>query len=699
MTVGTKLVEFYDGEETSAASAEYTANGKTVWTNVDRTYLRTWTALVSTNTQTSYSTKNLGTTTNTTKVSSVYRNLDPIAESFYVDNPNGIMLESIDLFFAKKDDNVNVEVFVVECENGYPSQTMVPFSRVSISPKEKIKDADGNDTKEFKLKLIGTTELDKIKSGAKTLDDYATNFKFSSPLYLSPETEYAFIVIAPSYNYEIYTSTLGKADLISGIGIKEQPYIGSMFKSQNLRTWTAEQLSDITFRIHKYKFANSTGSASFKLKTPKNIESTMQTLALNTLVPNQTNINYSYKWSGDTVNVNGIPFNNKEDIFNTKKKIIGTKRNNTDTLPEGVEELTIICDISTLDDNISPMIDLEQVYGIFTNNIVNATSDKKLISDNLVPFDENGDRVTTDNKVIGKYNFYCGTYISNPVTLENAGEDLRVILDAILPNSSDIKVSFKTTTYNPLYVIQGKKGYCISEDEIVNNIGKTMQLYWYKETKDEKGKIISAQLENPYGTNSASEASKCIITGYSNDKVYIRSISDQSKFKSYSEVKLDENGNEIFDNAVDINYNAIYLLPILNEDVIKCPIWTTITFPEGSYVMWDKCIWRANRDTAANNTPSEYSIVWDKISGIKVISEVETDDTVVWRPMTSEVVNINTTKSSSSISTEENFKEYTFYPELEIESEFKDFTIRIDLYSQDEVNVPRVKNLRAISLV
>ena len=58
-------------------------------------------------------------------------------------------------------------------------------------------------------------------------------------------------------------------------------------------------------------------------------------------------------------------------------------------------------------------------------------------------------------------------------------------------------------------------------------------------------------------------------------------------------------------------------------------------------------------------------------------------------------------KESTQVSTEmtDNFTEYTYVPEIDIESDFTDFAIRIDLYSQDEVNVPRVKNLRAIAVI
>ena len=640
MTVGTKLIEFYDSALTSAASAEYTANGKTVWTNVDRTYIRTWTSVISTDTKTTYGTKNLGTVTSSStsreKIRSVYRDLDPIAESFMVDTPNGIMLESIDLYFAKKDENVNVELIIVECENGYPGQNMVPFSRVSLTPDQ-----------------VNVTE-------SVTFGTYpeATKFKFESPLYLAPETEYAFIVIAPSYNYEIYTSTLGKADLSTGIGIREQPYIGSMFKSQNLRTWTAEQLSDITFKMHRYNYTpNSVATAIFDIEVPhdkdKNgndiehvFKSAMNTLAINSFVPNKTNVEYSYKWNNDA---EFTRFNNKEDIFNSKIKTLSSNTNN------GVS-LQIRLDLITEDSNISPMIDLEQVYGIFTNNIVSESKDPA-------------------------FAYNCGSYISNSVSLDNASSDLRVIVDAILPNESDIKVLFKTSSYKPLYVKHATAGNFVNNpDDVIANIGNIMQVYYYN-PKTGKFQLPSARNQ-----------SQCIITGYDANerKIYLRSISNQSDFH---DAYTDDNGEqERYPSLNNNNINAICLLPILGTTEITCPAWSKTTFTAGSYVLHDGYMWKANINTIAANEPSELSVAWTKILGIKTMSAVIEEGVIEWRPMQKEF-------SETTIDPSIGFIEYTYKPTLELESDFTDFAIRIDMYSQDEVNVPRVKNLRAIAIV
>ena len=56
-------------------------------------------------------------------------------------------------------------------------------------------------------------------------------------------------------------------------------------------------------------------------------------------------------------------------------------------------------------------------------------------------------------------------------------------------------------------------------------------------------------------------------------------------------------------------------------------------------------------------------------------------------------------KTLSSIDVESSFNEYTYYPKQEMTGDFTSFSLKIDMFSQDKVNVPRVKNLRAIALI
>jgi hypothetical protein len=768
MTCGTKLVQFYDDEGKTAASAEYTANGKTVWTEVTRNYIRTWTAMVSTQTQTSISKETKSEVTGT-KVTTVYRDLDPISESFYVDSPNGIMLESIDVFFAKKDENVNVEIIVVECENGYPGQTMVPFSRVVKTPDEVVVTP---------IETVGPKNKPK-----------PTNFKFESPLYLHPETEYAFIVIAQSYNYEIYTSTLGKADLITGIGIKEQPYIGSMFKSQNLRTWTAEQLSDITFNMYKYEFdVSKNGKSVFEIVPLKDdngnaidFKSTMQTLALNSFVPSQTDVLYEYSWNNDSAR-NWIPFNNKEDIFNTK--LCSTYEIDDRGRPINTNRLRIRCTLSTLDKNISPMIDLEQVYGIFTNNKVKAIENP------------------STEKIV---EFYCGSYVSNNIRLENAGEDLRVILDAILPKKSRIAVSYKTIPIIQQYFLTGTIGAChnINDNVLESLSNKTLQFFECKQQTDNRWKMTPIVGE-----------SKCMISYYDNvideevireevidavtkekkikvytsaGRLYVKALSNDTIIKDpvkelegtenvgYFLFALDKLSNTIivenWKQPVYSQYDVVthkgklwiakpengpgfvqpgtegtnpvnWRKPINNGDTmtkdnipawsetveyeawslvehngnyyvsktktegnrINTSDWTLVEngiqswcYPAGTYVFYNDYLWKVKEEekNAEFNEPSDKSELWEKINGIKIISPVKEKEDAEWRVM----IRDGDTLKETTTNAEENFIEYSYKPKLDVEEEFSSFALKIDLYSQDEVNVPRVKNLRAIALI
>ena len=56
----------------------------------------------------------------------------------------------------------------------------------------------------------------------------------------------------------MYTSRLGQTTLDGARLISQQPYLGSMFKSQNASTWTAEQNEDVKFKINRCKFTENT---------------------------------------------------------------------------------------------------------------------------------------------------------------------------------------------------------------------------------------------------------------------------------------------------------------------------------------------------------------------------------------------------------------------------------------------------------
>ena len=156
---------------------------------------------------------------------------DPICQSFMVDQKDGIFVTSVDLFFRTKSATMPVNVQIRTMVNGYPTSEIVPFAEVSV-PAANI-----------------TTSEDALS---------ASTFTFPSPVFLSNNTEYSICAIANTDAYNLYTAKMGQTTLDGARLISQQPYLGSMFKSQNSTTWTAEQNEDVKFTINRAKFTTNT---------------------------------------------------------------------------------------------------------------------------------------------------------------------------------------------------------------------------------------------------------------------------------------------------------------------------------------------------------------------------------------------------------------------------------------------------------
>ena len=153
---------------------------------------------------------------------------DPLAQSFLFDK--SMFITKLDLYFASKDAAIPVQVQIREMVNGFPTQTVVPFSDVTLNP------------------------------GSVNVDGTATTFNFESPVFLQDGIEYAFVILANSNNYTVRYAEVGGEDQ-NGDRISQQPYNGVLFKSANASTWTAEQTKDLTFVMHRAAFDTTTRNA------------------------------------------------------------------------------------------------------------------------------------------------------------------------------------------------------------------------------------------------------------------------------------------------------------------------------------------------------------------------------------------------------------------------------------------------------
>ena len=161
-------------------------------------------------------------------------NRDPLAQSFTVSDKNGVFLTKVDVYFATKDTGTApVWGQIRAMENGYPAPKIMGGSTVFKFPSEITTSTDGS---------------------------VATTFEFDEPVYLTPGKEYCWVMISTVPSYTVYTSKVG--DYVLGTTDKKivkQPFLGSLFKSQNNTTWTATQWEDMKIHIHSAKFTTNAG--------------------------------------------------------------------------------------------------------------------------------------------------------------------------------------------------------------------------------------------------------------------------------------------------------------------------------------------------------------------------------------------------------------------------------------------------------
>ena len=159
---------------------------------------------------------------------------DPLAQSFQVEDVGGIFLTKVDLFFRTRDDmDIPVLIQIRPMTDGLPSESVVPLSEVVLDPNQVNISADGS---------------------------IATTISFKAPVYLEGgNTDYCVVIASDSTKYSVYISRVGETDLLTDSYISNQPYLGSLFKSQNASTWEPSQWEDLKFTLYRAEF-ESTGT-------------------------------------------------------------------------------------------------------------------------------------------------------------------------------------------------------------------------------------------------------------------------------------------------------------------------------------------------------------------------------------------------------------------------------------------------------
>ena len=159
-------------------------------------------------------------------------NRDPLAQTFSVQDLEGVFITKVDVFFEEKDSTIPIKVYLTETIQSRPGRRIIPFSEVTVAA------ADVN-----------------TSSTAAT----ATTVTFPSPIYLQGGKEYAIVLKPDSQKYKAWVSRLGDTDVTTSTRrITTQPLFGSLFRSQNASLWTEDQMEDLKITIYKAKFTTGT---------------------------------------------------------------------------------------------------------------------------------------------------------------------------------------------------------------------------------------------------------------------------------------------------------------------------------------------------------------------------------------------------------------------------------------------------------
>lgn len=406
--------------------------------------------------------------------------VDPVAQTFFVDSetyPNGMFLDSVDLFFAKTSPDETMFFQIRPTVNGFPSSSKVlPFGIVEKEGSDILVSANGS---------------------------VATNFKFESPVYLSPNEEYCFVAGAYSTSFEIFTAAIGDNLLDrTEARVTEQPAIGSMFKSQNASTWTPIQEEDVKFVLNGCEFDTTQGS--IELVTNANIIGDVEYDVLyvggETLDFAGTEVSYKYR----TTNMN----NTQSPAVGYQKETSTPQDQRKKIRSQTGTDLVVTATMSTEDRFVTPVIDIARLSSIVVKNLVNDDFTNEL------------------NAING---LATSKYISRKVILADGfeSEDLRVYLDAKLPQGSSIKVYYRAAT--------------ATQDGVFE------QLPWYEMNQTGGTFVEGAFVEYKYDTN----AGAVIVNG--------SGVPTGEKFKTYS-VKI------VMLSSIPVNVPEVRALRVIALD-------------------------------------------------------------------------------------------------------------------------------------
>lgn len=215
--------------------------------------------------------------------------IDPIGQTFILDRPT--LVSAVNLYFAAKPGN-----------NGAP---------IICDIREVV---DGNITST----VYGTSVLSPSRVNAvniasedvgKGIELLPTTFVLEDPVLLDSNKEYAIVAISESDEYSVWVSDLGETDVVTGERVLSNPAqsssgIGVMMSSSNNFSWTIHQTTDMKFDLLEdvYEDKSIVYFNEVDLSDNEQLDYLFSRiiLSVDTILPGNSRVNWSYKESGST---------------------------------------------------------------------------------------------------------------------------------------------------------------------------------------------------------------------------------------------------------------------------------------------------------------------------------------------------------------------------------------------------------------
>jgi len=458
------------------------------------------------------------TTTTSSIVTPIAGWWDPLAQTFLISPSQysqGLFVEKIRVCFKSKHATAPVTLQLRPVVNGYPSSTTVyPYGSVTLTPDK-----------------VNVTDSPSLDDATKY-----TDFVFDAPVYMLPG-EHTFVLLSNSNGYEAYAAEIGKLDLISGSQISEQPYGGSLFKSQNGSTWTADENMDMMFRMFRKEFTTATSVVQFLVDKPSsNTVYDLLNLTTSQIALANTSVAYSFlseKSTGGTTNYYSV--NPNEDY--TMDDGNGRRVLNPTT---GNASFILKATMSTTNPHISPIIDTTRFGAVFVENIINT-----------LPLLNTGFSITTSGV---SYTGNCAVTISGG---GGSSANAYAVANVTTGNITSIIVDVPGT------------GYTSSPTITITGAGSGATATYNGEDKKSGGNAVTRYMTRRVTLNDGFDSGdlRVYLTGYkpsgSNIYVYykILSRSDSDTFDSKNYQLMTEIGNGNFVSANKSDYRELSFAP------------------------------------------------------------------------------------------------------------------------------------------